>query len=169
MRMLLLCLLPALLSALLPSAPSRRGAICATAAALVASPTGKAARAALDLSTFLEEAEGEEERRANRPPARYEQMRGLGDSRSKAEALQKATAAEEATKQARAEKAIARAKETAAAKQREREAIENSGVPACDNSGPWGSATGLLTAKACSRVRDGSIEQGKRTGFFLVG
>ena len=159
-----LLLLPAVLPALRvpPSSQARltRRSLCA--AALIAPPT--AARAAIDLSAFLDEAD--EERVATR---RYERMRGMGDSSAKADALRAQTAAEEATKAARAEKAIARAKETAAAKEREREAIKASGVPPCDNSGPWGSATGLLTAKTCSRVRDGTIEQRERSGFFLIG
>ena len=60
--------------------------------------------------------------------------------------------------------------EIEAAKERERQAQLNSGVPLCEKgSGVLGDSgrTGVLTAKACTRIRDGTIETGPRTGALL--
>ena len=62
----------------------------------------------------------------------------------------------------------ARMEETEQAQQRSRERIAASGVPACED-GVWGSGnTGLLSSKACARVRDGMLQERKATGFFVV-
>lgn len=77
----------------------------------------------------------------------------------KAAALRAEIEQAEAVKAARAEKAIARMALEDERKVREMERIAASGVPECESS-VWGSgSTGLLSAKACSRVRDGVVEQ----------
>ena len=192
---------------------SSRRAIVTSAAAIVTSAASSCFAAALsprsatayDLGSLLD-AEAASEAKT-RQPTRYEQMRGMGDTAAKADALRQANAAEDAQKQKRAEKVISRAEQTALQKEQEAEKIRNSGVPPCDESGPWGagvrtakpclssclslweprapipsepagarpavvragSATGLLSAKACSRVRDGFVNEKKRSGFFLIG
>ena len=81
------------------------------------------------------------------------------DSDRKAAALRAETEQAEVVKAARAEKAIARMALEDERKVREAEAIAASGVPICETS-VWGSgSTGLLSAKACARVRDGVVDQ----------
>ena len=93
---------------------------------------------------------------------------GLPDAAAKTAQLRAANAKEEAMKAARAETAIARMAEVKEAKAREVERLRASGVPLCQESA-WGKgSTGLLSATACTRERDGFIEEGKRTGFAVV-
>ena len=77
-------------------------------------------------------------------------------------------AAEDALKQERAATAIARMENSAATAQRAKERAAASGLPPCPD-GVWGSGnTGLLSAQACYRERDGMMEQKKASGFLVV-
>ena len=90
------------------------------------------------------------------------------DAPAQAARLRAQLADEEALKAARAKVAIERMEKVVEEKQRLVEANEASGVPVCQES-VWGSGnTGLLSSAACRRDRDGQVEGGQRTGFFLV-
>jgi len=95
--------------------------------------------------------------------------RGATDSEKKADARREELRKEEEMQKARAKVAIERMDAAEAAKVRAAEAALASGVPPCESS-VWGGAgqTGLLSAKACARARDGMIEEGKRTGAFII-
>ena len=85
-----------------------------------------------------------------------------------AAALREQLAAEDALKQERAATAIARMENSAATAQRAKERAAASGLPPCPD-GVWGSGnTGLLSAQACYRERDGMMEQKKASGFLVV-
>ena len=91
----------------------------------------------------------------------------------RAAALSEQKAQEEQMKAVRAQVAITRMDEAAAAKAREAELVNSrieDGLQPCEDS-VWGGSgqTGLLSAKACARLRDGLLENGRgRTGFFVV-
>ena len=90
------------------------------------------------------------------------------DATQKAKVLREQQAREDAIKQERAAVAIARMDETKETLERSREKALSSGVPLCPENKNFGSNTGVLSAKACSRVRDGLIDQRKATGAFAV-
>jgi hypothetical protein len=90
------------------------------------------------------------------------------DATKKADAMRKQEADLAAMKEARAAVAIKRMDENAEAIQRSQQRAAASGLPPCPSEGPWGSNTGLLSAKACARTRDGFIDQRKPTGFGVI-
>lgn len=92
---------------------------------------------------------------------------------AKAAAMRAQLAEEQRIMDARDEVAIRRMAEVQAARQRELEAQKASGVPFCAENDPTkvlgdSGRTGVLTAKACQRVRTGLIETGPRTGALLI-
>lgn len=92
---------------------------------------------------------------------------------AKAAAMRAQLAEEQRIMDARDEVAIRRMAEVQAARQRELEAQKGSGAPFCAESDPTkvlgdSGRTGVLTAKACQRVRNGLIETGPRTGALLI-
>lgn len=92
---------------------------------------------------------------------------------AKAAAMRAQLAEEQRIMDARDEVAIRRMAEVQAARQRELEAQKASGVPFCAENDPTkvlgdSGRTGVLTAKACQRVRNGLIETGPRTGALLI-
>ena len=92
---------------------------------------------------------------------------------AKAVAMRAQLAEEQRIMDARDEVAIRRMAEVQAARQRELEAQKASGVPFCAENDPTkvlgdSGRTGVLTAKACQRVRTGLIETGPRTGALLI-
>jgi len=95
------------------------------------------------------------------------------DTEKKAEAKRLADAEEAKMMAARDEIAIKRMAGVDAARQREFEAQKASGAAFCEERDPSkvlgdSGRTGVLSAKACMRVRDGQIESGPRTGALLI-
>ena len=90
------------------------------------------------------------------------------DATQKAKVLREQQEREDAMKQERAAVAIARMDETKETLERSREKALSSGVPLCGQNKNFGSNTGVLSAKACSRARDGLIDERKKTGSFAV-
>lgn len=90
------------------------------------------------------------------------------DSSAQADALREKLALEEEMKAKRGELAISRMEAAAEGKRKAAAAVRDSGVATCED-GVWGPGkTGLLSSAACSRERDGNIEETQRSGFFLV-
>jgi hypothetical protein len=85
-----------------------------------------------------------------------------------AAALKARTEEENRLKSKRAETAIRRMEELQTFQAEQRAANDAKGLPPCPKDGPWGSNTGLLSSQVCARDRDGFIEGGQRTGFFVV-
>ena len=89
------------------------------------------------------------------------------DALQKSEARRAAEAAEAATKEARAAVAIQRMEETKAGLERAQEKAIASSVPMCPD-GIFGTGTGVLSAQACVRKRDGIIDAKKGSGFMVI-
>ena len=148
---LLVAALAASASALRVPHVARRDVLALAGAALPAAASASGNVAGLSLSDMLDDA-----------PAASD------DALKKAEAYKAQQAKEAAMKEERAAVAIERMERNAETLQRSQERIAASGVPPCE-SGVWGSGnTGLLSAKTCSRVRDGLVEETKKTGFGII-
>ena len=92
----------------------------------------------------------------------------LDDSAVKAATLREQLAKETAMKEQRAAIAIERMEKKDQQLKKARERADNSGVPLCEE-GVWGSGnTGLLSATACRRERDGMVEKKSSSGFMVV-
>ena len=84
-----------------------------------------------------------------------------------AQAMREKQAEESRLKAERAAVVIARANAAKEAKEVQAAALRASGVPTCEK-GVYGTNKGLLTASACARERDGTIEARPRTGALLI-
>ena len=145
----LLAVLPAEALALKPrvEAPRRRAVCAAAVASVLATPAQGSPD--ISLSALLDGVEEAQEDAGAVALRERQQLEAQKMAERDAVAIARMSAAEEA-------------------KRKERAALAASGVPPCPTGGPFGSNTGVLSAKVCARERDGEIESSPRTGAFLI-